>query len=72
MIKIYTLFLLILVKKKDQIYKRINCEKFNIMITHQDLDHMGGIEELFKYKSNQIRKIYIPLYIPEIIKIFQE
>lgn len=57
-------------KKKDQIYKRINCEKFNIMITHQDLDHMGGIEELFKYKSNQIRKIYIPLYIPEIIKIF--
>jgi beta-lactamase superfamily II metal-dependent hydrolase/predicted nucleotidyltransferase len=57
---------------KYKIYKRISNKKFDIMITHQDNDHIGGLSDLLKNKLSNIENIYLPLYQPEINKIFSK
>jgi beta-lactamase superfamily II metal-dependent hydrolase/predicted nucleotidyltransferase len=57
---------------KYNIYKKISNEKFDIMITHQDNDHIGGLSDLLKNKLSNIENIYLPLYQPEIEKIFSK
>lgn len=52
------------------IYNKIHNKKFDIMITHSDDDHMNGLGDLLKHKLRNIQNIYLPLYQPEINKIF--
>jgi beta-lactamase superfamily II metal-dependent hydrolase len=56
----------------QNIFKKINNFSFDIMITHQDDDHIGGLSDLLKYKLSDIQNIYLPLYQPEINKIFSK
>jgi len=55
---------------KYNICQKIHNEQFNIMITHSDGDHIGGLDDFLKHKLLNIQNIYLPLYQPEINKIF--
>ena len=54
------------------IYRQISNSQFDVMITHQDNDHIGGLDNLLKYRQQNIQNIYLPLYLPEINAIFKK
>ena len=58
--------------KKYNIYQKISNEQFDIMITHSDNDHMGGLADFLNNKSKECQNIYLPLYLPEIYTIFSK
>jgi len=54
---------------KQNVYKKITKQLTKVLITHSDLDHIGGLENIIKH--NNITDLYISYYIPEILKIIE-
>ena len=52
---------------KAKVYTKIHEDFKNVLITHSDNDHIGGLEDIIKYKN--IENLHIPYYLPEILKI---
>ncbi len=50
-----------------KVYRKIHEDFKNVLITHSDNDHIGGLEDIIKNKN--IENLHIPYYLPEIIKI---
>jgi len=53
--------------KNKHIYKRISNDVHNVIITHSDEDHLNGLSDVLINKD--IKNLYIPYYLPEIIVI---
>lgn len=52
---------------KQKVHTKFSNPKINLMLTHSHIDHIGGLSNILKYKD--IGRIYIPYYLPEIIRI---
>jgi len=53
--------------KKAEVYKKIPYSDISVMLTHSHRDHIGGFPDVLK--SKKVHTIYIPYYLPEIIRI---
>lgn len=56
--------------KKEQIHTKVTSKDFDIVISHSDNDHIGGLPDILNNSSNY-KNIYIPYYLPEILSIYQ-
>lgn len=55
--------------QKAKITNKLTEKSYNLLITHSHEDHMGGFPML--YRNKNIENLYLPYYLPEIMKISQ-
>lgn len=53
----------------SRVANRIAPSKIFLVITHSHSDHIGGLSQLLR--TNKVQKIFIPYYLPEVVKISQ-
>jgi beta-lactamase superfamily II metal-dependent hydrolase len=52
---------------RAKVYQAFSEKRISVLITHSDNDHLGGLNNIIKNK--EIECIYMPYYLPEIVKI---